>query len=114
MFLLFISSVPFWNSTYFFTLSSGKFSCLLSLTERNQLILNILSIANASTFIGVASFCYISIYRYCTKLKRNVIENMNSTIQSSSESPKKQMEKEELKILWTTVILVGWTFTGMS
>jgi hypothetical protein len=54
----------------------------------------------------------MEIFRFCIKLKKNVKENMNSTI-VDGEKDKKDSDKE-LKILWTTILLVGCTLIGWT
>ncbi len=54
----------------------------------------------------------MKIYRYFTKLKKNVRENVQSTLQSNVTQMTKEDDNEK-QIFKTAAILAGWTLLGI-
>ena len=95
---------------FFLLLLTNLWTLLLRLPfyDRTQLVPSLFATLHCTACISITCFCYIQIYRFCIKWKKstpeNVLSNMNPVAQKESD--------KEFKILWTTVLLVVWTFIG--
>jgi hypothetical protein len=104
-------SVPLWNPSYYNRVASGKYYCMLPFYDHSQLGTTFTAAFLCGICINITSFCYIQIYRYYKRLKKDVRENMNSSLMTANSAKKE--DDTESKILWTTILLVGWTFIGI-
>jgi hypothetical protein len=105
-------SIALWHPAFLYLPSTAKYYCTLPFHDRSQFIMCFIGVFLCGTCINITCFCYIQIYRYYKRLKRNVRENMNSSLVTNNSAKKE--DDTEFKILWTTILLVGWTFIGIS
>ncbi len=112
-----LNSVPLWYSSAYYSLSDGKHYCIYPFFDRSQSGASIACVIHIVACLVIIIYFYFIIYRFyrLAGRKRHVTANKKDSVLQShvftGESQKKDADNE-LRVLLTTALLIGWTFIG--
>jgi hypothetical protein len=97
-------------------MSDSRLYCTFPFADTSQLTPCLISIIHILICLSVICYSYIGIYRFyrmAGRIRQGTKRN-DSVLQTQAfkDASQKKGEDNELKVLLTTVILVGWTLIG--